>query len=87
MKRITIKHLRAVADELTDITGTEHNIDSAYGGYKLVRIVNADGGDMDITPIRGTARQVYDQALCYLSGYKLGQSKRKKRSESGGCNG
>ena len=60
MERITIKHLKALADRLNRMTGSPqeyHNADtgkanvghftisSAYGGFSLVRICNEDGAE------------------------------------------
>tara|TARA_R100000329_G_scaffold27716_2_gene25805 strand:- start:1202 stop:1459 length:258 start_codon:yes stop_codon:yes gene_type:complete len=84
MERITMKHLEyqlRILNSYFGIEGTEWNtvgryyVEQAYGGYRLVRIVNEGGGERDISK-RGTKREIYEQL--YSINRILGELKRVK---------
>lgn len=83
--RITIKHLKALAhslNEMTDspteyMTGNKCNvghfcIGQQYGGYSLERIANTGGG---VTHPLGhgtmSARELYDQMHAFMAGIRF----------------
>ena len=49
-----------------------YQLDMAYGGYKLVQIINEHGGQRNIsTDGYGTKRQLYSWMISYLSGIEV----------------
>lgn len=66
-ERITKKHLHFYIERLNEMGVGNYTLDCAYGGYRLCRIVNAGGGQRDIT-LRGTARETYDCIRAFIAG-------------------
>ena len=68
-ERITMKHLEfqlRILNEHFGIKDPKWNtvghfyVEQAYGGYRLVRVMNEGGGERDISK-RGTKREIYEQ--------------------------
>ncbi len=57
--RITKIDLNRMLLTLNTATTGGYELDSAFGGYKLVR--NTEHGQKEISALRGTAREVYYQ--------------------------
>jgi hypothetical protein len=82
MKRITEKDLQAVVDRINRTTGSpmkwgdvgNYQLDGAYGGWRLVRVVNKSGGVTDITSGYRSKRDVYDLMHSWLRGWEAGSN-------------
>jgi len=66
--RVSQKELKDLAQVCTDLTGVEHVISAAYGGYKLQKIANNSGGVEGIIDGYCSAKEVYYIIHGYIKG-------------------
>lgn len=73
MNRVTKKDLYAQIEWLNKQFNVEegavgsYQLDCAYGGYRLTKLVNESGGQSDISP-RGTARETMNYIWAFSAG-------------------
>lgn len=74
MDRVTKKDLYAQIEWLNKQFHVEdgavgsYQLDCAYGGYRLVKLVNSSGGQSDVQYYRGTARETMNFIRAYSAG-------------------
>ena len=83
---ITLKNLEAVVNRINKAVGnTEHNaignyqLDNAYGGWMLVKIMNDGGGINTITQGYRSKRELYDQLFAFIAGVEAAQNELKQQ--------
>lgn len=74
MNRITLKQLNNLAELLTNLTNENFEISQAYGGYKLVKVLDK-GGERDISRGYISKRDLYYQIHMYIDGFNVGMKK------------
>jgi len=71
--RVSIADLLKVAERISEATGTVYSIESAYGGYKLVREYPNSTGIHNVTGGYIGKKQLLELCDIYLQGYLDGK--------------
>ena len=80
MDRITKKQLDIQVKYLNSLTGIEHTIESAYGGWKLCRTVYNTIGGENVFPIGYVPKaELYRMILAYESGFLIEDARKETK--------
>tara|TARA_R100000315_G_C5200608_1_gene117917 strand:+ start:294 stop:683 length:390 start_codon:yes stop_codon:yes gene_type:complete len=80
MDRITKKQLDTQVNYLNSLTGIEHTIESAYGGYKLTRTVHGVIGGENVFPIGYVPKaELYRMILAYENGFLIEDARKETK--------